>query len=270
MLRIADIAAKPIHRLGYLNARSGGGTESTVLEVLDGTVTGLGSDCAGIVVASDLQGIAMSLELGEMVLLGCALADHLAMLADAGVIPPASSLGVVLCGDLYSDPEARKRGGFGDVSPVWRSFAARFRWVIGVAGNHDSFGSARNERRVRALANLHLLDGEVICRDGIAFGGVGRIAGDPRKPGRRDHDEQHAAIEMVLDERPDVLILHEGPRGGPTQIGDHTIRAVIDNAHTSLTVCGHRHWKTPLANAGTKQFLNVDGRAVLLRANRCG
>lgn len=265
MIRIVNIDPAPFLRVGYLNARSGGGTEASTLEVSAAEATGLGDEYAGIIVASDLQGMAASLEDGQSVLLGCALADHLVALADADRIPPTSSLGVVLCGDLWSDPRAKKRGGFGDVSEVWRCFAAHFRWVVGVAGNHDGFGSDRNQRRLRGYHNLHVLDGDLVTLDGVTFGGVGLVAGRSNRPGRRSPEHQTAAIQMVLDESPDVLILHEGPSGDPGQRGNDAIRALIERGGPPLTLCGHRHWADPMAYIGSKQILNTDGRALLLR-----
>ena len=60
-------------------------------------------------------------------------------------------MGLLLCGDLYVRPALDARGGLGDVRPVWRAFARHFRWVAGVPGNHDAFGTP-SERT--AFANL--------------------------------------------------------------------------------------------------------------------
>ncbi len=266
MLRIVDIGREPIHQIAYLNARSGGGTESNLLDISRAYVTGLPEDCAGIIVASDLQGVAPSWEAGgSAVLLGLVLAEQLEDLAETGAIPDPSALGVILAGDLFSVPRANKRGGFGDVSHVWRRFAQSFRWVAGVAGNHDGFGSPSDYRRLTRRSNVHVLDGDSVNVNGIRIGGVGYIAGNPHKPGRRHVDDQLAGIDLVLEAQPDVLVLHEGPNGGAKQRGDISIRARIEAANTQLTICGHRHWDHPLAmTADEKQFLNVDARVLLL------
>jgi len=265
VLKIVDILAEPIHEISYVNAKSGGGTESKRLELLRARVTGLDDRCRGIIVASDLQGFSASwYQPGGAVLLGNVLVEELEALAYDGVIPATKSLGVILAGDLYSIPGASKRGGFGDVSGVWSTFADAFRWVVGVAGNHDHFGNANSQAKLMAQPNVHLLHGETANVDGIRFGGVGYIAGNPRKPGRRSVQDQEAALDMVLETEPEVLILHEGPRGGSKQRGDQQIRARIERSQTALTICGHRHWDVPLAGTSTHQFLNTDSRALLL------
>ena len=50
-------------------------------------------------------------------------------------------IGVLLAGDLYTVPALDRRGGSGDVTAVWRAFGDEFSWVVGVAGNHDTFGA---------------------------------------------------------------------------------------------------------------------------------
>jgi hypothetical protein len=117
-------------------------------------------------VVSDLQGIAR----GE--LLGIAVAAELAPLT-------SEHTGVIIAGDMFSVAAADKRGGFGDVAPVWHAFADRFRWVAGVSGNHDDVRAVRRP-------NAHVLDGG-----------------------------ESAAAES----KPDILVLHEGPQGDEDQPG---------------------------------------------------
>lgn len=62
----------------------------------------------------------------------------------------------------------------------------------------------------------------------------------------------------------DVLVLHEGPPGGPGQRGNAPLRALLERRPPALTVCGHVHWNDPVAALGTGHVLNVDGRAVFL------
>jgi Icc protein len=128
-----------------------------------------------------------------------------------------------------------------------------------VAGNHDD---------VTAVAKLgervHLLDGEVAEVDGLRIGGVGGIIGNPRKPGRRAEADQLRTIEHVIDGGIDVLVVHEGPHGDEGQRGHPAIRAAIEAGEVGLTVCGHDHWRTPLASHARGQILNVDARAVVL------
>lgn len=42
------------------------------------------------------------------------------------------------------------------------------------------------------------------------------------------------------------------------------IRAAIEARAVPLTVCGHSHWKSPLAAYSSGQILNVDARVIVL------
>jgi Icc protein len=240
MIRILDIATEPLHRLRYLNARPGGGTETQWLDVQRATATGLPETLDALVIASDLQGIAPN---GR--LLGVHVAEVLAELTP-------QRTGALLCGDLYSVPLANKRGGFGDVSGVWRAFADTFVWVAGVAGNHDDVSDVSG-------AGRHLLDGDVVELDGLRIGGVGLICGNSTKPGRRDEEEQLARIELVTEAGTDVLLLHEGPAGDADQPGHPRIAP-----GAPLVLCGHVHWKRPLYTHAKGQVLNADARVIVL------
>lgn len=254
MIRITSVATEPLAELHYMNARSGGGSEVSRLEVLRADLAGpLGDELDAIICCSDLQGMLR----GE--LLGVAIAELLVELAEQRVLPPSARTGIILAGDLYSVPAANERGGYGDVSNVWEAFAARYPWVCGVAGNHDDM-----QYVVGLGKHVHVLDGQSVVVDGVRIGGVGRIIGNAKKPGRRDEDGQLERIEQVVAERCDIVVLHEGPNGDGRQHGNPTIRAVIEDV--PLTVCGHCHWKRPLAENPRGQILNVDGRVVVLTA----
>lgn len=257
MIRIEAIESEPIAELPYLNARSGGGTESSRLAFRRARVDALADELDAIVCCSDLQGFA------DGALLGIAVANQLAGLAEAGVLPRAQRTGIVLCGDMYARPGASKRGGFGDVADVWYAFAEHFAWVVGVAGNHDDVTAVRD-----IGDHVHLLDGDSVVVDGIRFGGVGRaIMGTTEKPGRRPEADQLAHLATVIDQRCDVLLLHEGPHGDDGQIGHPAIRERIETGGVGLTVCGHRHWDDPLATHTRGQILNVDARVVVLASS---
>jgi hypothetical protein len=51
--------------------------------------------------------------------------------------------------------------------------------VLGVAGNHDDVSGVATDDRVI------ILDAEDVAIDGLRIGGVGLIAGNPAKVGRR-------------------------------------------------------------------------------------
>lgn len=259
-MRIEAIAPAPIDALRYLNAARGGGTEVRRLPVLQARVRGLPADLDALILASDLQGIVPSPDRGEATLLGVAVAAFCASLAAEDRLPRPERTGVLLAGDLYSVPAADKRGGHGDVSSVWQAFADRFRWVAGVAGNHDDV--SRIERRIPR--GVHLLDGATVGLDGLAIGGVGRIVGDPDKVGRRDEGEQLALIDLVAETRPDVLVLHEGPPGGSGQPGNPDIAERLAAHRVGFTVCGHVGWEAPLFEGSAGQVVNLEGRVLVL------
>lgn len=257
MIRIATLDPDPLAELRYLNARSGGGTEVSRLVVLRAQVDALADELDAIACTSDLQGMANG------ALLGVAVADLLGELAEQGVLPPAARTGIVLAGDLYSVPAANRRGGFGEVVSVWQAFAEQFPWVAGVAGNHDDVTGV-----AELGSHVHLLDGNTVVVDGIRIGGVGGVIGNPRKPGRRDEPSQLGALERVLDERCDLIVLHEGPHGGAGQPGNAAIRELIEIGEVPLAICGHTHWTEPIDHRPGGQILNVDARVVVLVAAR--
>lgn len=266
-MRILSLDTEPVHEILFLNARRGGGTETQRLPVLRGTVERLPDEVQALLVTSDLQGVVPGWHLsgGPNLLLGEALAELLPTLADDGHLPDPSAVGTILAGDLYSAPGGDKRGASGDVRDVWYAFAAACRWVAGVAGNHDTFGSERDRRRLLSEPNVHLLDGEVVDLDGLVIGGVGGIMGNPKKIGRRSEDDFLEALNRAIDGQPSVMVLHEGPHGEPGQPGDTAIRETVELGEVPITVCGHSHWKKPLAVlSGGWQALNVDARAVIL------
>jgi Icc-related predicted phosphoesterase len=225
------------------------------LPVLRASVARVADELDAIVCCSDLQGMVR----GE--LLGVSVAALLEELAEDGVLPRCARTGIVLAGDLYSVPAANKRGGYGDVAPVWRAFADRFAWVVGVAGNHDDVTEV-----IDLGDHVHVLDGTFVSVDGIRIGGVGGIIGNPRKQGRREEDAQLSRLAEILDHACDVVVLHEGPNGDSAQRGHDGIRDLVEAAKVPLTVCGHVFWEQPLATHRHGQILNVDTRVVVLDA----
>lgn len=251
--------------LPYLSARSGGGSEVLRLELLSMAVDGLPPNLDALLVASDLQGVAPSMRAGESVLLGVALAEQLPVWSERGILPALPGVGVLLAEDLYSAPQADRRGATGDVRAVWEEMdASGCAFVAGVAGNHDILGHpgalARFSRR------YGVLDGEVRDFCGLRIGGVGGVAGEKQKHGRRPRELMESLLRGVLAEQPDILVLHEGPAGpihkqpGSTYISD----LLIETGYRGLVICGHSHWRDPVARLGEATVLNVDGRAVLL------
>lgn len=266
-MRILAIDPVPVHEWPYQNAASRGGTEVRILPLLRATVDTLPPKIEALIALSDLQGVAPhALHEGAVALLGEVLAAELALMAEVGDLPHAGSTGILLAGDLFSDPSANVRGASGDVRSVWGAFASQFRWVAGVAGNHDTFGTPRERERFLQEPGLHLLDGEMRELDGLRLGGVSGIIGRKDKPGRREEADQLERIQGVLRQDPEVLVLHEGPEFPQEDLrGSTAIREVVEAREGMLVVCGHSHWEQPLVQfVGGAQVLNVDARAVLL------
>lgn len=265
-MRIRDIDKRPFHRVRYLNAGRKGRVVSSVLEIFRARVDALPEGVDAIIVASDLQGVVPpGWRSREGALLGVELACEMRALAEDGELPYPERTGVVLAGDLYSAPAANKRGATGDVRAVWLAWAEHHRWVCGVQGNHDLFGDTKKDRvRFEQTDDVHLLDGDVRELDGIRFGGVGEIIGDPKKKGRKSEVAFLGGLERVTGAQPDILVLHQGPDASRRQRGDERVRHVLEENPPSLTICGHVHWEDPLAETPFGQVLNVDARAVVL------
>jgi len=258
MIEITEIEEAAVADLRYLNASRRGGTEVCHLAIQRARVRGLPDALDAIVATSDLQGIVPDPRTRESTLLGVAVAELIEELAFDGVLPPAQRTGVIMAGDMFSVPEANQRGGHGSVATVWEAFAGPFAWVAGVAGNHDDVSDVRRDERVVVL------DTEDVTLDGLRIGGVGLIAGNPAKTGRRGEDDQLERIELVVSAGLDMLLLHEGPRGDDGQPGHPLIRSLVERYRVPLTICGHVHWAEPVAHHTRGQILNVDTRVVVL------
>lgn len=269
-MQITSLNPTPIAEVPYLNAgRSAGDFYEDRLPILDATVDRLPTGVSAILATGDLQFRERfeDSEGGPLRLLGEVLPDRLRK----EILPlfdlPAGEVGVCLAGDFYTVPALEKRGGSGDVTAVWEAFGETFDWVAGVAGNHDTFGVSNNPPAwLRSLRKFHYLDGHSARQSELKLGGVGGIVGNPRKPQRRRELDYLKALESVLLESPDVLLMHDGPNGSEKQRGSKAIRETIEQVPPLFVIRGHAHWNEPLATLdnGT-QVLNVDARLVVLR-----
>lgn len=139
----------------------------------------------------------------------------------------------------------------------------------GTAGNHDTFGDQDEEGVFRADASHHLLDLDVVELGGLTLGGLSGIVGDPGRRNRRTEDEYLAGLDVLAGHVPmiDVLVLHESP-GLPERglWGNERITDLLRRRRVSaLVVCGHSHWRKPLAELGSvAQVLNADARCIVL------
>ena len=117
-----------------------------------------------------------------------------------------------------------------------------------------------------------MLDGDVVAMGGLRIGGVSGVIGDPERPWRRTEDAYLEALIRVLEQEPDVVVLHESPRPidpGHAGGGKATLtRVLVEHASTArppLVISGHVGWDEPLDPTGSgPQLLNVEERMVLL------
>lgn len=259
-MNITSLPATPVHALQFRNARPGGGGVVVVdLPVFVGTVEGLhaGVDC--LVFASDLQGRELQggRLLGEVVP---------AWLLREGLVSDPSSTVALLSGDLYASPSATERGATGDVRSVWRAFGSAFSAVVGVMGNHDLLGEDKLEAFARREA-VTILDGEVKTIEGLRVGGVSGIVGKVTKPNRHTEEGFQSKLEAVLADDPDIVLLHQGPSGDePRDKGSPAVRQTLEAvSRPPIVAFGHCHWTMPLTKDERRQWLNVDGRVVILQ-----
>lgn len=253
-----------VGELSYLSAASGGGTESVSLPLLRVPCSSLSPSLDGLLLTSDLQGVAPAPSRGGALrLLGEAFVDWYDTLAQADTVPSPDRVGVLLAGDLFSHPLARKRGATGDVGPVWDAFAHDFAWVAGVAGNHDLFTS-RIARAVQRRSHVALLDGETVNYAGLTIGGVGGIVGKKGKTNRKPLPSFTEALHRATAGNVDILVLHDAPPGRhPDQWGRTELSTAL-HKRPPLLVSGHCHWAEPFSVLPDSTHVNVDGRAVLL------
>lgn len=241
--------------------------QSGAFPILVGSVDVLPDGVKGLIIASDLQGFDRKGAGGTPRLLGEIVRDELCALAEVGKAPDPAEVGVILCGDIFSGFTANDRGATGNVEAIWEGFAERFRWVAGVAGNHDQF-SIEPRKLFAANPKIHFFDGDEADIDGLHIGGISGVIGNPRKPFRREPKDYMRLLERLCARRLDILVLHEGPKG---QIGTQAGNELIGNHLTAkadmLVAFGHSHWDDPLETCGQLQFLNLEARAVMLTAN---
>lgn len=271
MNSVSDV---PCFCLPYLSAARDGTSTHQVLSFMACEAEAIPADVDAVVITSDLQvrtgGGAESGEDG--VQLTERVIHTLAHEHRELSLPPPDRVGLLLAGDLHSKPIHAGRGGAGDVIPLLALAASVFRWVIAVTGNHDllqSWPAPKNiHTRLRKLyANLQVLDAEAHRQGGVKFAGVCGVIGDPRKPSRRTDHEFAEALDHALRERPDVLLLHQGPHvEGLSRKSSPLVRAALDSHAVPLCICGHDPWPDCLVRLpnGTV-ILNVDHRVLLLK-----
>jgi len=223
------------------------------------------SGLEAVIVLSDMQHYETAPRPGTARrLISHSLAETLAAMGEDESIPPPAATGIILAGDLHAEPDLTLRGGIGDVQDIWLDFAQRFRWVAGVAGNHDLFhGQARFPDSFDAMPDVHALHGRSVVVDGLRIAGYSGISGNPRKPWRNLETDTRRILGDLLAQHPDMLVLHQGPDEGSE---DDLIGEILATHGPALplVIFGHRHWSEPLHHRGKTTLLSVDSRVILL------
>jgi 3',5'-cyclic-AMP phosphodiesterase len=269
-MRIIKIQDTPIENYPYLIVPTGGRDkdgnrviESVNLPILLGQIEGLSTDISAIIATSDLQGTVKEGE--KEYLLGEKLPEFLALFMDIE-FPNVdrNKIGIILCGDLYANLE--KRGGRGDVKEVWRAFKKHFKWVVGVAGNHDDFGNSKEFEQFKLEKGIHYLHEQIKEVDKMKFGGISGIIGRTDKPQRVEEKEYLASLKKLLLKQPSLILLHQAPSAPLENCqGSDEIRQIVEQSPPNLIFCGHCHWEKPLVTLENEaQVLNLDARVVIL------
>jgi len=265
---------EPIDTYPYLEVGSGQLDEQgnpiiyhKILPIYLGEFENDKTDLEYLIICSDLQGI--SEERGEQKLLGETLPEYLKLLLEVEYdISKKSKIGVLLTGDFYTNLE--KRGSSGDVRNVWKAFNEQFDWVIGVAGNHDRFGTEEEENDFKNQEHIYLLHKNIQEIDGLKIGGISGIIGRGDKTNRVDENEYLDTLKKLLKKDLDFILLHETPDFPKLNfIGNSKIREVIENGSESKIICGHCYWeKTIVKFENQSTILNVDSKVVILKINQ--
>ncbi len=269
-MRISNFSPVHITSIECIEAGPrGSGTRRVSLNVELVRVNSLPDGVDALIVTSDLQAREIDANGNCDRLFGCAVAEELASLISCGALDVGPNVGVMLCGDLYTVPNAKRRGGLGDVGDVWRAIADNFSWVAGVLGNHDMLG--KNGTLPKDIERAHLLDGNTAEVGGLSIGGVSGIAGMLTKPNRKDSETFINLLDRVVTAGCDAVLLHESPSCFGARRGSNAIRDYLELAgdtyddEAPIVFCGHTYWENPFVELrGGVQVLNVGHRLFIL------
>ncbi|HEX9060773.1 MAG TPA: metallophosphoesterase [Clostridia bacterium] len=264
-MRIQNLNEQCIECIPYKTVSPGCKIVNSELPIIVGEITGLPPDIHAIVVTSDLQGIVI--KDNKEILLGEEVAETLPLFFEIELgINPQNTI-VALCGDFYASLE--KRGGLGDVRNIWDRFNTNFKWVAGIAGNHDCFGDKSAFEEFIKTYGILFLEKEFKQIENMKIAGLSGIIGKPDRINRLDKDHYLSILQRLLLKNPDILILHQTPKYPMNNLeGDENITRIIEASNPVIVFCGHYHWSKPLVELkNTTQILNVDSRVVILKNN---
>lgn len=238
------------------------------LPIYKGRIEGLPKNIDSIVITSDLQGV-YEFENGQKVLLGEVLAESLSLIYD--MYFPELSISkswAFVCGDLYANLE--KRGSSGNPFSVWQAFAQYFKQVIGIAGNHDDFGS--DLHRLKLIENVCFLENGIFQLDGLKIAGLSGIIGRTDKNFRLEEQFYLSSFEKLLKQQPDIVLTHLSPYIEENNfLGEFKLTKKLEKYTHNLLFCGHSHWDTQqsVVLKNNNQVLNADSKVfILINTNR--
>ena len=271
-MKIVEFNTKPIGEIAFLNAgRRPNQFYQDRVCLYHGTVERLPDSLEAVVVTADLQGRELPGRRNSppdgLRLLGEVMPDILADYLETVGVSSNKNVAAILAGDFYTYPDLRGRGGTGDVTAVWQAFADAYQWVVGVGGNHDSFG---DRDRPFSRTNAFFLDGDRRVIDGLRFAGISGVIGNPKKNFRRTHEDFLFTLDDLIESPMDVLVMHDGPSGGQTGCrGIDEVLELVEARRPTLVVRGHCHWPTPWVEVQNEvQILNVDQTVVILTSDQ--
>jgi len=249
-MKIIKVEDTPFYELPHRTSGRKGACCKSVIPFYKVYVDIMPEGVTSFVAASDLQGREVS---KDNRLLGVAVADVLSELIQQGTLLDIDF--ALLMGDFYDYPDLRKLGGTGDVTEVWNTFALHFNNVIGVHGNHDIVNDSLYSDEI------NILDGTIIEYKTIDIAGICGIIGDPKRNQRKSSEDFLKYLNQILNMRPDILLLHQGPEDPINlQRGHPSIWKCLEAKGEILVFFGHSHWDLPFVSCNGIQMLNTDKR----------
>lgn len=254
-MKLVKIENEPFYQIPYLTSGKGSKPDKALFPIYNAYVDKLPEGSKPFIVVSDLQGRE---DAESNRLIGELVAEELSLLRELNEIPDIQL--IALCGDLYDYPDFRKRGGTGDVTSVWNTFAKEFEHVVGVHGNHDQVQESL------LAENTTILDGDEATINDIRFSGVSGIIGERERNQRKTEKNFLKLLKKSCDSAPEIILLHQGPNDLVNdQFGNEAINKLLSKNGESLVVFGHCHWTTPFVELGDNQLLNTDGRVFIMQ-----
>ena len=263
-MKIIKIKENPIYRFPCVIVAPGGRRQlKSFIPVLNVIVDDLPGQLEAIYAGSDFQAYdKLEVPAKDRKLMGEVIGDELVLMSDTGLIPRIQNSGMILAGDLYADPKLINRGGYGNVDHVWESYFD-FKWLTGVAGNHDKF---KDRFSIAPYLSETVLDGSIQEFSDLRIGGVSGIVGKQGKAWRRPLKKFIGEVEYLINRGIDMLVLHEGP-WVPELNGDgnRLLRSFLETLEKELMVLsGHRHWQDVYFNINQfVQAVNLEFRLII-------